>query len=216
MPPKDGPTPLERFVNGIIPENPVYRQLLGMCPILAVTGSMKAAMTMAAAVAFVLICANIIVSLIRNLLQPHLRILVFTLTIATFVTIADRLLAAYMYDMSKELGPYIPLIIVNCLIIARCEVCASKQRVFTAISDAVGQSFGFALGLASMATIRELLSSGSWFGIELFWIAGTPSEQYRWGLMALAPGAFFTLGILLGAVVWIGSFFNKNKATLEA
>ena len=213
--PNDGPTPLERFVNGIIPENPVYRQLLGMCPTLAVTGSMKAAMTMAAAVAFVLICANIIVSLIRNLLQPHLRILVFTLTIATFVTIADRILKAYMYDMSKELGPYVPLIIVNCLIIARCEVCASKQRVFTALSDAVGQSLGFALGLASMATVRELLSSGSWFGIELFWIAGTPAEQYRWGLMALPPGAFFTLGILLGMAVWIGSMFNKNKATPE-
>ncbi|MCK5113927.1 MAG: electron transport complex subunit RsxE [Phycisphaerae bacterium] len=212
----DGPTPLERFVNGVIPENPVYRQLLGMCPVLAVTGSMKAAMTMAAAVAFVLICANVIVSLIRNLLQPHLRILVFTLTIATFVTIADRLLKAYMYDMSKELGPYIPLIIVNCLIIARCEVCASKQRVFTALSDAVGQSVGFALGLASMATVRELLSSGSWFGVELFWKTGTAGEQYRWGLMALAPGAFFTLGILLGAAVWIGSMCNKNKTTLEA
>ncbi|MHC4563411.1 MAG: Rnf-Nqr domain containing protein [Planctomycetota bacterium] len=104
----DGPTPLERFINGILPENPVYRQLLGMCPTLAVTGNMKAAMTMSAAVAFVLICANIITSAIRDVLKPHLRILVFTLTIATFVTIADRILAAFLYDMSKELGPYIP------------------------------------------------------------------------------------------------------------
>ncbi len=85
-----------------------------------------------------LICANILISLIRNLLKPHLRILVFTLTIATFVTIADRFLAAFMYDMSKQLGPYVPLIIVNCIIICRCEVCASKQGVGTAFSDAVG------------------------------------------------------------------------------
>ncbi|MCA9429729.1 MAG: electron transport complex subunit RsxE, partial [Candidatus Omnitrophica bacterium] len=115
---RDEPTAGERFLNGILPENPVYRQLLGMCPTLAVTGAMKPAMTMVAATAFVLICANLMVSSIRHLLKPHLRILVFTLTIATFVTIADRFLAAYLYDMSKQLGPYVPLIIVNCLIIS--------------------------------------------------------------------------------------------------
>ena len=143
----DGPTPMERFIGGILPENPIYRQILGMCPTLAVTNSMETAMTMAGAVMFVLICANVIISLIRGLLKPHLRILIFTLTIATFVTIADRFLAAFMYPMSKQLGPYLPLIIVNCAIICRCEVCASKQGVFTAFSDAVGQSIGFALGL---------------------------------------------------------------------
>jgi len=110
--PSQGPTALERFVGGILPENPVYRQLLGMCPTLAVTGGMKPAMTMAGATAFVLISANVIVSLIRGLLKPHLRILVFTLTIATFVTIADLILKAVpaLYPMSKELGPYVPLI----------------------------------------------------------------------------------------------------------
>ncbi len=118
------PTAMERFLNGIIPENPVYRQMLGMCPVLAVTGAMKPALTMAAATAFVLISANVMISLIRGLLKPHLRILVFTLTIATFVTVADRFLAAYLYTMSKQLGPYVPLIIVNCLIISRCEICA--------------------------------------------------------------------------------------------
>jgi electron transport complex protein RnfE len=208
---KDGPTALEHFINGILPENPVYRQILGMCPTLAVTGSMKNAMTMAGAVAFVLICANIVVSLIRDILQPHLRILVFTLTIATFVTIADKVLAAFMYDTSKQLGPYIPLIIVNCLIICRCEVCAAKQSVGVAIADAVGNSLGFALGLATMATVRELLASGSWFGIPLFWKAGTPGEVYRWSLMGLAPGAFFTLGVLLGLANWIGEKFAKKQ-----
>jgi electron transport complex protein RnfE len=200
----DGPAPLERFWNGILPENPVYRQILGMCPTLAVTSTMNNAMTMAAATAFVLICANIITSLIRNQLKAHLRILVFVLTIAAFVTIADQALQAFVYETSKQLGPYVPLIIVNCLIICRCEVCASKQNVWTAFCDAVGNSIGFALGLASMATVRELLSTGSWFGIELFWQAGTPSEKFRWALMALPPGAFLTLGFLLGAGNWIG------------
>ncbi|MDJ0888523.1 MAG: Rnf-Nqr domain containing protein, partial [Desulfobacterales bacterium] len=123
----DQPTASERFIQGILPENPVFRQLLGLCPALAVTANMKSAITMTGAVLFVLFCANVITSLIRDLLKPHLRIVVFTLTIATFVTIADRFLAAYLYQMSKTLGPYIPLIIVNCIIICRCEVCASKQ-----------------------------------------------------------------------------------------
>ena len=136
--------PLERFVQGILPENPVYRQLLGLCPTLAVTNGLKPALTMAAAVGFVLLCANVIISLIRNLLKPHLRIVVFTLTIATFVTIVDRFLAAYMYQMSKTLGPYIPLIIVNCIIICRCEVCASRQSGHGRGRGRHGQSLGSA------------------------------------------------------------------------
>ena len=197
----DGPTALERFWNGILPENPVYRQLLGMCPVLAVTNSMQNAVTMAGAVMFVLICANALTSMIRGLLKPHLRILVFTLTIATFVTIADRVLAAHLYSTSKSLGPFIPLIIVNCLIICRCEVCSSKQGLVTSVSDAIGQSLGFGLGLASMAFVRELLATGGVWGQSWFW--NTPeTEQYRWGLMGLPPGAFFTLGILLALVNW--------------
>ena len=207
---QDGPTPLERFINGILPENPVYRQLLGMCPTLAVTNGMKAAMTMSAAVAFVLICANIVTSLIRNLLKPHLRILVFTLTIATFVTIADRVLAAYMYEMSKQLGPYVPLIIVNCIIICRCEVCASKQSVFTAASDAVGQTIGFTLALASIATVREILGSGTWFDLRVL-----PEMWPDWVIMVLPPGAFLTLGLLLGMANWIGSLRAKGSQTSQ-
>ena len=196
----DGPTPMERFIQGILPENPVYRQLLGMCPTLAVTNNMKAAMTMAAAVAFVLFCANVITSLIRNLLQPHLRIVIFTLTIATFVTIADRFLAAYVYQMSKALGPYIPLIIVNCIIIGRCEICASRQSVFTAGADAVGQSVGYALALASVASVREIIGTGMVFGFRVL-----PSVWPDWGIMVLPPGAFLTLGLLLGIVNWIST-----------
>ena len=199
------PTALERFINGILPENPIYRQLLGMCPTLAVTGAMKPAMTMAAATAFVLISANVMISLIRPLLRPHLRILVFTLTIATFVTIADRVLAAYLYEMSKQLGSYVPLIIVNCLIISRCEICASKQRVRVALADAIGMSAGFALALASLATVREILGSGTWFGLAVL-----PEAWPHWGIMVLPPGAFLTLGLLLGLVEWIGQRRTKN------
>ena len=191
----DEPTALERFIQGILPENPVYRQLLGLCPTLAVTGALKPALTMSAAVAFVLICANLIVSMIRHLLKPHLRIVVFTLTIATFVTIADRFLAAYAYEMSKTLGPYIPLIIVNCLIICRCEVCASRQSVLRAGADALGQSLGFALALSSIAVVREILGAGMLFGYSAM-----PESWPDWVIMALPPGAFFTLGILLAVV----------------
>jgi len=196
----DGPTPLERFLNGILPENPVYRQILGICPTLAVSNSMESAMTMAGAVAFVLVSSNLVVSLIRGLLKPHLRILVFTLTIATFVTVADRFLAAYMHEMSRKLGPYVPLIIVNCIIIARCEVCAAKQSVITAVADAIGQSLGFALAMATIATVRELLGFGTWFGLSVM-----PKAWPAWVVMILPPGAFITLGLLMGAVNWIGA-----------
>ncbi|MBT3312578.1 MAG: electron transport complex subunit RsxE [Desulfobacteraceae bacterium] len=204
----DQPTALERFVQGILPENPVYRQLLGLCPTLAVTNGMKAALTMACAVAFVLFCANVITSLIRNLLRPHLRIVIFTLTIATFVTIADRFLAAYMYQMSKTLGPYIPLIIVNCLIICRCEVCASNQPVHIAASDAIGQSIGFGIALASIAAVREILGTGMLFEYRVL-----PAAWPDWVIMALPPGAFITLGLLLGAVNWIEISRSKKTGT---
>ena len=208
----DGPTALERFLNGILPENPVFRQLLGLCPVLAVTNGMKAAITMAGAVAFVLCCANVIISLIRPLLKAHLRILVFTLTIATFVTIADRFLAAFMYDMSKQLGPYVPLIIVNCIIICRCEVCASKQPVFTALSDAVGTALGFALALTAIASVREILGSGTWFGLRVL-----PGGWPDWVVMVLPPGAFLTLGVLMGVANWLDELKRRRaKAATEA
>jgi electron transport complex protein RnfE len=203
----DGPTPLERFINGILPENPTYRQVLGMCPTLAVTNGMKEAMTMAGAVAFTLICANIVTSLIRGLLKPHLRILVFTLTIAAFVTVADRVLAAFMFEMSGKLGPYIPLIIVNCIIICRCEVCAAKQGVLAATADAVGQSIGFTLGLASIAVVREIIGNGSIFGFTILPEAYWP----RWGIMLLPPGAFITLGLLMGGFNLLSARSGKRK-----
>jgi len=201
----DQPTAMERFVQGILPENPVYRQLLGLCSTLAVTNGMKSALTMAVCVGFVLVCANVVISLIRDLLKPHLTIVVFTLTIAAFVTVADRVLAAYMFQMSKTLGPYIPLIIVNCIIICRCEVCASKQNVVIAAADALGQSIGFGLALASIAAIREILGTGMLMGFRVL-----PAFWPDWVIMVLPPGAFITLGLLLGLVNYID--FKREEA----
>ena len=202
---QDLPTPAERFIQGILPENPVYRQFLGLCPTLAVTGGLKPALTMTVAVGFVLLCANVITSLIRNLLKPHLRIVVFTLTIATFVTIVDRLLAAYLYQMSKALGPYIPLIIVNCIIICRCEVCASRQSVPAAAADALGQSIGFGLALVGIAAVRELLGTGQLAGLQVL-----PESWPAWVIMVLPPGAFLTFGLLLALVNWIDLARSKK------
>ena len=201
------PSASQRFFNGIIPENPTYRLLLGMCPTLAVTSNVQAALTMAAATTFVLFCSNIMISLIRNLLQPHLRILVFTLTIATFVTVVDRLLAAEMPEMSNQLGPYIPLIIVNCIIISRCEACASIQGPFISAFDGLRVGLGFTLGLTSIATVREILGMGTWFGLQVL----PPEVWTPWSVMVLPPGAFLTLGMLLALVNFIEAKRQHEK-----
>lgn len=187
------PNARERFVRGWFSENPTYVQLLGMCPTLAVTNNLPAAVTMAGATGVVLLCSNIITSLIRRHLQPHLRILVFTLTIAAFVTIVDRMLSAFAPAMSRQLGPYVPLIIVNCIIISRAEACAAKQSVWTAIADALGQSGGFLIGLASLGIVREILGSGTVWGVRVL-----PEKFPTMLIFVLPAGAFLTLGMLLG------------------
>jgi electron transport complex protein RnfE len=182
----------ETFAAGLWKENPVLRLLLGMCPTLAVTAAVKPALTMGCSVIFVLICSNIVVSLMRNLLKPHLRILMFTLTIATFVTIADLFLKAYVPEMSAKLGPYIPLIIVNCIIICRAEACASKNALMVSIVDALGMGIGFTLILCVLAAIRELLATGMIFEAQVF-----PAGFVGWLAMGMPVGAFITLGLLL-------------------
>jgi len=184
----------QTFVAGIWSENPVLRLLLGMCPTLAVTAAVKPALTMGLSVIFVLFCSNIVVSLMRNLLKPHLRILMFTLTIATFVTIADLFLKAFAPDMSETLGPYVPLIIVNCIIICRAEACASKNGLAVSIVDALGMGAGFTLTLCVLAGIRELLATGKVFEIQVM-----PGAFVPWAAMGMPVGAFITLGLLLGA-----------------
>ena len=186
---------LQTLLAGLWRENPVFRLLLGMCPTLAVTAAVKPAFTMGCCVIFVLLCSNIIVSLMRNLLKPHLRILMFTLTIATFVTIADLFLKAFLPRMSETLGPYVPLIIVNCIIICRAEACASKNPLLVSIIDAVGMGIGFTLTLCILAAVRELLATGKIFEIRLM-----PNAFVPWAAMSMPVGAFITLGLLLGLV----------------
>jgi len=185
----------QTMLAGLWRENPTLRLLLGMCPTLAVTAAVKPALTMGCCVIFVLICSNIIISLMRNLLKPHLRILMFTLTIATFVTIADLFLKAFVPRMSEMLGPYVPLIIVNCIIICRAEACASKNPVLVSVIDALGMGVGFTVTLCVLAAIRELLSTGKIFEVHLM-----PDAFVPWAAMSMPVGAFITLGLILGLV----------------
>ena len=187
---------LTGFVKNLWAENPVFRALLGMCPTLAVTAAVKPALTMGLAATFVVVCANTLVSIMRHALTPHLRILMFTLTIAVFVTIADLFLKAFLPDMSEVLGPFVPLIIVNCMIIARAEACASKKPLFTAVMDGFGIGFGFTIALVMLATIREILGGGTWFDFRVL-----PTWWVPWTIMKLPAGAFITLGLMLAVIV---------------
>ena len=183
------------FITGLWKENPVFRLLLGMCPTLAVTAAVKPALTMGCSVIFVLLCSNIVVSLMRDLLKPHLRILMFTLTISTFVTICDLFLRAFVPEMSERLGPYVPLIIVNCIIICRAEACASKNNLVVSIVDAVGMGLGFTMTLCVLAAVRELLATG-----KIFELSVMPESFVPWAAMSMPVGAFITLGLMLGLV----------------
>ena len=183
------------FTAGLWQNNPVLRLLLGMCPVLAVTAALKPALTMGLSVIFVLTCSNVVVSLMKHLLKPHLRILMFTLTISTFVTIADLYLRAFQPEMSAALGPYIPLIIVNCIIIGRAEACASKSPLTVSLVDALGMGAGFTLTLCALAAVREMLSTGKLFEITIM-----PSWFMPWAAMGMPVGAFVTLGLMLAGV----------------
>ncbi len=191
------------FFAGIWDNNPVLRLLLGMCPTLAVTAAVKPALTMGLSVIFVLLFSNIVVSLLRHQLKPHVRILMFTLTIATAVTIADLALKAYLPEMSDKLGPYIPLIIVNCIIIGRAEACASKNGLVVSIVDAIGMGLGFTITLCVLAGIRELLATGKIFEAQVM-----PDAFVPWAGMGMPVGAFITLGLLLGLV----NIVSRKKA----
>ncbi len=142
--------------------------------------------------------SNLTTSLLRRMIQPHVRILCFTLTIATFVTLADLFLKAYMYEVSKQLGAFVPLIIVNCMIICRAEVVAIKSGVGRSLADALGIGVGFTAALAILGIIREVMGSGSLLGVALF--PKAMIETHAWVIMVLPPGAFLTLGVVIGVV----------------
>lgn len=195
------PSNSSQFVEGLFANNPVFVQLLGMCPVLAVTNSLRNALVMGAAATFVVVMSNLVTSLLRQMIKPHVRILIFTLTIATFVTIADLALKAYLPDASKAIGAFIPLIIVNCMIISRAEVVAIKSGIGRSLADAFGIGLGFTLALSVLGCVREILGSGTLLG----WSPLSPEAQaaismHKWIIMVLPPGAFLTLGVVVGLV----------------
>lgn len=188
----------QEYLKGLWEENPVFRQLLGMCPVLAVTNAMINGLAMGLATSFVLIFSSLVVSSIKKLIPSQVRIASYIVIIASFVTIADRVLAAYFPPLSKNLGPYVPLIVVNCIILGRQESFSSKNTIGRSLIDAFGMSSGFIIALLILSAIREILGMGTFFGYQIMGAWFKP-----WIIMVLPAGAFITLGLLLGLFLLI-------------
>lgn len=188
----DGQPSTNEFIKGLWRENPVFVQVLGMCPTLAVTNSTMNAIAMGLATAFVLIMSNILVSSLRNFIPKQVRIASYILIIATFVTMVDYAIQAISVDLHKSLGAFISLIVVNCVILGRAEAFASKNTIGKSIMDALGMGLGFTFALVCLGVVREILGSGSVLGYSFF-----PGNFQEWVVMILPAGGFFTLAIWL-------------------
>ncbi|HLR35091.1 MAG TPA: electron transport complex subunit E [Tissierellales bacterium] len=197
----------EIFYNGLIKDNPVFVQLIGMCSVLAVTTTAVNGLAMGLSVIFVLVGSNLVISLIRNVIPDKIRIPAYIVVVATFVTIIEMFLKAYAQDIYNALGLFIPLIVVNCIILARAEAFASKNGVLPSIVDGLGMGLGYTLALLVLGSLREIIGAGSIFGYKLFSDAFQPAL-----IFIMPPGAFILLGILIG-------IFNKvrmNKAASDS
>ena len=184
---------MQIFKNGLIDENPTFIQLLGMCPTLATTTSLINAVGRGLSATFVLVCSNFAISLVRKCIPNKIRIASYIVIIATFVTIIQMLLEAYLPSISASLGLFIPLIVVNCIILARAENFASKNKPLPSAVDGLGMGLGFTLGLSVLGTIREILSAGTILGIDIFFGHYNPIIIFM-----LAPGGFLVFGTVLG------------------
>ena len=182
------------ILNGIITENPTFVLLLGMCPTLATTSSAMNGMSMGLATMFVLICSNIVISLIKDIVPDKVRIPCYIVVIATFVTILQMCMEAYVPDLYESLGLFIPLIVVNCIVLGRAEAFAAKNNAFDSMLDGVGIGIGFTIALTILGSVRELLGTGKIFNIGIY------PEQYGSLIFVLAPGAFIVLGYLIALV----------------
>lgn len=182
------------LLNGIIQENPTFVLLLGMCPTLGTTSSAINGLSMGLATTFVLICSNMTISLVKNLIPDQVRIPAYIVLIATFVSIIQLLMEAYVPTLYESLGLFIPLIVVNCIVLGRAEAFASKNNVFLSMLDGLGMGLGFSLALTALGMIRELLGSGKLFGAMIY------PEAYGTLLFILAPGGFIVLGYLIALV----------------
>ncbi|NLB42074.1 MAG: electron transport complex subunit E [Clostridiales bacterium] len=198
------------LMNGIVKENPTFRLVLGMCPTLAVSTAAINGIAMGLPVVFVLAASNFVISLLRNFIPDKVRIPAFVVIIAAFVTIVGMLMEAFVPALFDALGLYIPLIVVNCIILARAEAFASKNTPFQSLMDGVGMGLGFTIALTLLGTIREILGAGSIFGVSLFSQGFEPAT-----IMILPPGAFFTLGLLLALLNKVDKK-QKNKIAKEA
>jgi electron transport complex protein RnfE len=199
------PEPLSwnTFALGLWKENPVFVMLLGLCPTLAVTNTSMNALAMGLATSFVLVCSGVLVSLLRKIIPKQVRIASYIIIIATFVTIADYAIQAISLDLYRALGAFIQLIVVNCIILGRAEAYASKNTVTNAFVNALGMGAGFTFALLCLGVVREILGSGSLFGMDLF----GPSFQ-PWAVFVLPPGGFFVLAFWL----FLFSVVRKRRA----
>ncbi|PKM35503.1 MAG: electron transport complex subunit RsxE [Gammaproteobacteria bacterium HGW-Gammaproteobacteria-10] len=200
---KAEPSSTDEFIKGLWRENPVFVQVLGMCPVLAVSNTAQNALAMGLATAFVLLMSNILVASLRNFIPKQVRIASFILIIATFVTIVDYAIQAISVDLHKNLGAFISLIVVNCLILSRAEAFASKNTIGKSIMDALGMGIGFVFALFCLGAVRELLGNGSLFDVAIF-----PESFQEWIIMILPAGGFFTLALWL--IVF--NYFKVKKA----
>ena len=182
------------LMNGIIKENPTFVLLLGMCPTLGTTSSALNGMSMGLATTFVLVCSNVVISMIKNLIPDMVRIPAFIVVIASFVTALQMCMQAFVPDIYATLGLFIPLIVVNCIILGRAEAFASKNGVVPSFVDGVGMGLGFTIALTVLGAVREILGTGKIFGLEVW------PEDYGMLMFVLAPGAFIVLGYLIAIV----------------
>ena len=183
------------LTKGLVRENPVLVLVLGTCPALAVSTQATNAVGMGIAATAVLLGSNVFISLLRNVIPDKVRIPCYIVLIAGFVTLAEMIVEAFAYPLYQALGIYLPLIVVNCIILGRAEMFASKNSVLDSALDAIGMGAGFTLALLAMATIREVLGSGTWFGMEIPWLA-----QNNIAVMSMAPGGFIVFGCLIALV----------------
>ncbi len=196
---------LDSFLDGLWKENPVFVQLLGMCPVLAVSNSVVNSLSMGLATLFVLVNSNIVVSLARHLIPNQVRIATFIMIIATFVTVAEYILQAISLEIHQALGAFVPLIVVNCIILGRAEAFASKNPLLPSIMSGLGTGIGFIFAIVLMGAVREILGSGSFLGLPLF------GENFEpWVVMILPSGGFFVLGALLLFFNWINERIKRR------
>jgi len=198
----------DEFIKGIWRENPVFVQVLGMCPTLAVTNSATNAIAMGLATLFVLVMSNLLVSSLRNFIPKQVRIATYILIIATFVTVADYVIAAISLDVHKALGAFIALIVVNCVILGRAEAFASKNSIGKSLLDGLGMGVGFTFALLCLGVVREVFGSGTLFGIPFF-----PENFQDWVIMILPGGGFFTLALWL--LLFNGLKERKQKQQIK-